>query len=333
MRPGRSFARGDGNAAPRPSIQTMRRFALALAFTSSLWGCKSRSSGPAADADAGPPDTYAPQPKPTSSTPVNEALPAASVQAYVNREHLPPYEGPTGSIEGTVTITGDPSPETKNRDYSKCPNGAEAYRKLFREGPPRPDGSRPVTDVLVAVTGYSGSYLPEQKPVRVVTIDDCMLSSRTIDMTVGPKLDIQNLMKDKIFAPAFVQIPSVLALVAPPKGDPVSLYPQAPGLLTLYDRFGAVSDYLSAEIYVLVQPLHAVTDLKGHYRIDGVPVGDMKVSGLLGVVQRQASKPATVHANVVETVDLQLEYKGPQVPDLGQPKAPPDGGKRHVNLN
>jgi len=328
----RSFARGDGFGAPRPWIQTMRRVALALMIGSGLWGCKGSSAG-APEGDAGPPDNYAPQPKPTSSTPTYEALPAASVQAFVNRDHLPPYAGPTGSIEGTVTLTGDPSPETKNRDYTKCPAGAEAYRKLFREGPPRPDGSRPVADVLVAVTGYSGAYLPEQRPARVVTIDDCKLSSRTIDVTIGQKLDIQNLMKDKIFAPAFVQTPSVLALVAPPNGDPVSLYPQAPGLLTLFDRFGAGSGYLSAEVYVLVQPLHAVTDLKGHYRIDGVPVGDMKITGLLGVVDRQASKSVTVRANVVETVDLVLDYKAPPLPDLGRPKTTTDGGTRHFKLN
>ncbi len=309
----------------------MRVVLFALWLAPALVACKGSGSG--AGDKAGPADTYAPQPTPTSSTPANPALPAASVQAFVNREHLPPYTGPTGSVEGTVTLVGDPSPETKNRDYSKCPRGAEAYKKLFREGPARPDGSRPVADVLVVVTGYSGAYLPEQREARLVTIDDCVLGSRTIDMTIGQKLDIQNRMADKIFAPAFVQTPSVLALVAPPGGDPVSLYPQTPGLLTLYDRFGAGSAYLSAEVYVLVQPLHAVTDLNGHYRMDGVPVGDLKVNALLGVVQKQATKPANIRANVVETVDLELEYKTPKVPDLGQAKPASDGGRPRVNLN
>jgi hypothetical protein len=316
-------ARSDGIAAPRPSIQRVRVVLVALALSSCLLACKGSSAG---GGDAGT-DTFAPQAKPTSSVPANETpLPAASVEAYVNRDHLPPYQGPTGSIEGTVTITGDPPPDTKNRDYSKCPQGAAAYKKLFREGPPRPDGSRPVADVLVAVTGYSGAYLPEQKPSRLVTVEDCVLSSRTIDVTIGQKIEFQNLMKDKIFAPAFIQTPSVLALVAPPAGDPVSLYPQAPGLLTLFDRFGAGSAYLSAEVYVLVQPLHTVTDATGHYRIDGAPVGEMKVNGLLGVIQKQATKSVTIRANVVETVDLQLAYSAPTLPDLGQPK-PIDGGR------
>lgn len=302
----------------------MRLVPFALAVALAAPACK--GSGSSAG-DGGGADNYAPQPKPTSSTPTTEALPAASVQAFVNRDHLPPYEGPTGSVEGTVTIKGDPAPDSKGRNFSKCPAGAAAYAKLFREGPPGPDGSRPVADVLVVVTGYGGAYLPEQRPARLVTIQDCAFSSRTIDVTIGQKIDIKNLMADRIFAPAFVQTQSVLALVAPPKGDPVSLYPQAPGLLTLYDCFGAGSEYLSGEVYILAQPLHTVTDLAGHYRIDGIPVGQMKVNGLLGVIERQASKPVQIRPNVVETVDLELTYKAPAV-------EPPhvDAGKRlHLN--
>jgi hypothetical protein len=235
-------------------------------------------------------------------------LSPAKVEAFVNPAHLPVYQGPKGSIEGTVTITGDPSPDTTSRDYAKCRDGQQAYGKLFREGPARPDGARPVADVLIAVTGYAGAYLPEPNPARTVTIDDCAMSSRTIDMTVGQRLDIKNLMKDKIFAPAFLQMPSPMALVAAPGADPVSLYPQAPHAYTLYDRFGAGSAYLTSEVYVLLQPLHAVTDLQGHYRIDGVPAGPLKVNGLLGVVQREATKMVVVQANVVQTVDLELTY-------------------------
>jgi hypothetical protein len=317
----------DGIVERRPSILTMRVIVVVLAVgvAAGLLSCKGSSAG---TADSGPPDTFAPQPKPTSSTPANASpLPAASVQAYVNRDHLPPYQGPTGSVEGTITVTGDPSPETKSRDFTKCPQAKEAFKHLFREGAARPDGSRLLPDALVAVTGYSGAYLPEQKEARLLTIDDCVPSSRTIDMTIGQKLQVQNLMKDKIFAPAFVQEPSMLALIAPPGEDPVNLYPHAPGVLTLFDRFGAGSGYLSAEVYVLVQPLHGVSDLKGHYRIDGIPVGDMKVNALLGVVQKEASKPVTIRPNVVETVDLQLEYKAPTLPDLGHARPAGDAGR------
>jgi len=270
-------------------------------------------------------ENYAPQPKPTSSAPVNATpFPSASVAAFVNPAHLPPYLGPTGSIEGTVTLTGDPSPETKNRDYSKCPEAEATYKKLFREGSPRPDGSRSVADVLVAVTGYSGTFLPEQKPARTVTIENCALTSRTIDMTMGQRLDIVNKTPQKVFAPAFMQTPTPSVMMASPDGDPVSLYPPAPHLYTLYDRFGSGSAYLTGEVYVLPQPLHTVTGLDGHYRLDGVPVGKLTVNARLGVIQQETSKPVDVKANVVQTVDLQLNYRAPptSVPPVSPAPAP-----------
>lgn len=301
------------NMLPRLAPLAAALFLGALASA-----CKGEGSSASSPGDAATADRHAPAP--ASSKPVVSAvLSPEQVASYVNPAHLPVYEGPTGSVEGTVTIVGDPSPDTRNRNYSKCPSGAEAYQKLFREGPPLPDGSRAVADVLVVVTGYSGAYLPEQKPNRNVDIEDCKFSSRTIDVTLGQNIVVTNKMNDKIFAPAFMQMPSALALIAPAHGDPVTLYPQAPGLLTLFDRFGAGAAYLTADVYVLVQPLHTVTDLAGHYRIDGIPVGEMKVNALLGVVQRQITKTVTVKPGLISSMDLQLAYKAPAPSDASAP--------------
>ncbi len=320
-------ARHDGIARRRPSISKMRRSFLLILLLSA---CKEHS------------DNYAPQTKPTSSTPANATpFPSASVAAFVNPAHLPPYVGPTGSVEGTVTLTGDPSPDTKNRDYSKCPAAEGTYKKLFREGVPLPDGSRPVADVLVAVTGYTGEFLPEQKRDRIATIESCALGSRTIDMTMGQRLNIFNKTPTKVFAPAFMQTPTPSVMMAAPGADPVSLYPPAPGLYTLYDRFGSGSGYLTGEVYVLAQPLHAVTDLAGHYRIDGVPVskygGKLTVNARLGVIQQEVSKPFEVKADLVQTVDLQLNYKAPTPAPaisapVGSPPAPSSSAVAPRNL-
>ncbi len=51
------------------------------------------------------------------------------------------------------------------------------------------------------------------------------------------------------------------------------------------------------------------------------------MNGLLGVIQKQATKSVTIRANVVETVDLQLAYAAPTLPDLGQPQPIGDGGR------
>jgi hypothetical protein len=281
-------------------------------------------------------DNYAPQPKPTSSSPANATpFPSASVAAFVNPGHLPPYVGATGSIEGTISVTGDPSPDTKNRDYSKCPEGEATYQKLFREGASRADGSRALPDVLVAVTGYSGAFLPEQKPARTVRIENCALTERTIDMTMGQRLDILNKTPKKAFALAFMQLPTPTVMMAAPDSDPVSLYPPAPHVYTLYDRFGSGSSYLTGEVYVLAQPLHTVTDLDGHYRIDGVPVGKLTVNARLGVIASETSKPIEIKANVVQTVDLGLTYKAPAaaapVPTPALTSSP-EAGTRAPNL-
>jgi hypothetical protein len=237
----------------------------------------------------------------------NLVIPAASVSAFRNPNNLPPYSGPTGSIEGTITVTGDPPPDTK-ADFSKCPLAQVEYGKLFREGQPRPDGSRPLADAIVGVTGYSGFYVPDPDPVRSISIEDCGFSSRTVDMTIGQTLEVQNKTK-RLYAPTLVQIDTPALMVATPGGDPVKLYPAKPGYYTLIDRIGA--DYMTANVYVVAYPLHAVSGLDGHYRIDGVPVGNLRVSARLAAIQKTTSAPIDVHANVVEHVDLQLNYRQP----------------------
>src|SRR5689334_21958384 len=52
--------------------------------------------------------------------------PTASVAAAVNPQNLPAYSGPTGSVEGTVTVTGDP-PAKEALDFSRCPDASKAW--------------------------------------------------------------------------------------------------------------------------------------------------------------------------------------------------------------
>jgi hypothetical protein len=303
---------------------------LALLFAAACKGTPPPPGSTASDAST-PADVQPPQAS-ASGQAVEPALSKEAVEAFANPAHLPVYQGPTGSIEGTITVKGDPSPDTKGRDYAKCPEGESAYKKLFREGPPRADGSRALADAIVSVTGYAGVYVPETKPSRVVSIEGCALANRAIDVTIGQRLQIENKMKDKIFAPAFLQQPSPLALVASPGGEPVFLYPQSPRVYTLYDRFGAGSSYLTGEVYVFREPLHAVTDVEGHYRIDSVPVGSLKVRALLGVSNTESSTNVEVRANVVQTVDLELTYTTPPpMPSLRPPADPPHGSDKRAD--
>jgi hypothetical protein len=69
---------------------------------------------------------------------------------------------------------------------------------------------------------------------------------------------------------------------------------------------------------VLRYPLHTVSDLDGHYRIDGVPVGKMSVRALHPTVASEAQAPVDILANVVSKVDITLEY----APNAKKPQAP-----------
>jgi hypothetical protein len=283
----------------RESLSLLLRVAGACAFAGALGACHSNPSEQASatrDAAARPVPTA-----PVNATP----LPAASVEAYVNPGHLPPYTGPTGSVEGTIRVDGPASPTMPGVDFSTCPAAAHTYGKVFREGPPGADGSRPLADVLVAVTGYAGYFVPERNEAEKLAIDDCAFSARTVAMTFGQRLEIAN-KTPELWAPSLAQTPMPVLMMATSHGDPVRLYPSHPGYFTLIDK--EKHAWAQADVYALLQPLHAVSDAAGHYRIDGVPVGKMKVNARLRVLQREASADVEVLANVVKTADLVLHY-------------------------
>jgi hypothetical protein len=296
------------------------RFALVVPMLAVLavGGCKKDS--PASDADAANgqlADATAVAPSaPAHGTP----MPLASIEQFVNPKKLPAYQGPTGSIEGTISVTGDPSPPV-DVDVHGCPGADRVYGKLFREGPPTHDGGRAVADAIIGVTGYAGFYIPERNEARTVTIDDCA-PPRVIDMTVGQRLEVKN-NTNQMWAPALEQAQLPALMVATPGSEAVRLYPPRPGHFVLIDKLAHT--YARSDVWVLMYPLHAVSDLQGHFRIDGVPVGKMTVSARLTTISQEASKEVEVLANVVQKVDLSVHYAAPK--DAGAPAAKADAGR------
>src|SRR5579859_1979436 len=106
---------------------------------------------------------------PTAAVGSSFPVPLASVEQVVNPQALPVYQGPTGSVEGTVYVLGPRAPNV-TVDVKKCPAALDVYGKLFREGPARADGSRPLADVAVVAVGYTGSYVPERSEAKQVSI-------------------------------------------------------------------------------------------------------------------------------------------------------------------
>lgn len=229
----------------------------------------------------------------------------AAVAALLNPSKLPAYTGPTGSIEGTITVEGDPAPEFK-ADFSACPDASKTWGHTFREGPELPDGKgRALADAIVVVTGYSGYYVPEKREAVPVTIEGCGYTKRTVTMTFGQRLEVENLSRDywtPLLEPGPVRVMRVLV----PRSDPVRFYPDKPGhwLLTDRERRYAVTD-----VYAFLHPLHASTDVAGQYRIDGVPVGKLKVGITHPQVGSSKELDVEVRENVVARVDGTLTFR------------------------
>jgi hypothetical protein len=263
----------------------------------------------------------APSAKDASATSASFPVPKASVDYVLNPQGLPPYDGLTGSVEGTVYVQGPASPDVPV-DTGRCPAALDTYGKLFREGPALPNGSRPLADAVVVVVGYGGHYLPERSEAKHVTIGaNCAYPSRTISLTFGQRLEVTNQTK-LLFGPIIDQLPSLAVMVAPPQetGDPVKLYPDKAGYFTISDR---MVPFIHEDLYVFRHPLHTVTDLAGHYRIDGLPLGALKVGAHHPGINADADAPIEVVAGLVRTVDLTMTYVPKAEKDKAATKPPP----------
>jgi hypothetical protein len=268
-------------------------------------------------------------PAPSSSVAAAEAgadevrspIPKELVDAVVNPEHLPAYSGPTGSVEGTILVVGPSAPEVKV-DVAQCPAALDTYGKLFREGTPAtPGGPRPLGDAVVIAVGYAGAYVPERRAAKQITISpNCVYPARTITVTFGQRLEVTNQSKVP-FAPRIEGDESPAVMMAAPlgMGDPIRLYPRRPGHAAMGD---IMQPFVRQDLYVLRYPLHTVSDVDGHYRIDGVPVGKMTVRSLHPTVASEAQAPVDILPNVVSKVDITLEY-APGAKKAAAPKGEP----------
>jgi len=223
------------------------------------------------------------------------------VSAAVNGKGEPPYNGPTGTISGSITVSGDSAPDMPELTAtipSDCADAKETYGKLFREGP-----GRALADVVVGVTGYSG-YVPEDAPAQVADANGCAWNSRTYVLTFGQSLDVRS-RDSRPYVPDLLGAKLKAQLVAVPRGEAIHLYPEQPGRYQLTDSMRL---FMMAEVLVVKFSTHAVTGLDGHYVIPRVPVGKVKVSALLPATMVQDEKEVEVHAGELVDVPITLAF-------------------------
>ena len=247
-------------------------------------------------------------------------VPDSEVKAMVNPDSLPMYAGPTGTIEGVVKVSGPAAPSTglPMTAFKDCPEAANEYGVRFRSGDmPEAGDARWLADAIVVVTGYSGFWVREKNDGVEVQIEGCGYRHRTITMTFGQRLEVKNLTNEFWTPVLEPKSPGAMMMAPPHNNDPVKLYPKRAGRHAVMDHD---RKYIVNDLMVFRHPLHAVTDMKtGHYKIEGVPVGKMRVTASHPEIENVASTLETVvEVGKTSIVNLTLNYAGePKPKDAG----------------
>jgi hypothetical protein len=237
------------------------------------------------------------------AAPVASGLPGANdrISKLVNPENKPAYAGPTGSVRGTITVTGDAAPvATAHLQQIKgnCPEARESYGHVFREGM-----LRALADVLVAVTGYDG-YVPAKEPKQVISARGCAFSTRTIALTFGQTLDIVS--KDReAYVPNLLGSHMKAQLLALPGGVGSTVYPPEPGHYVLTDD---IKLFMMADVFVVKFSTYDVTGLDGKYEISGIPTGKARISALLPATGAVVEKDIEIKAGAPLELALEIPF-------------------------
>lgn len=236
-----------------------------------------------------------------ADVPVSGALDPAKVTEVLNPQNLPAYDGPTASIEGTVRISGPRPPDKPMQIPVECESARGFFGPLFRKGP-----KGELADALVAVTGYGSVYVPAKSPAVMVEATDCTWDARTYALTYGQRLEVKNIGKTRGHVARLLGSRQSAMPIAIPGGAPVSMYPDTPGHMQLSD---ASNLFMAADVFIVRYPTTDVTDGAGHYRIDGIPVGEVTVNALLPATQASAQRVVTLKAGETAQVDFELTYE------------------------
>jgi hypothetical protein len=307
-------------------------------FATLVGGCKPRSSASSGPGDAGDgsaaaygvvfeagpflairiPDDSGPA---ASGIPV----PVSKVESTLNPQRLPPYTGPTATIEGVVTVSGDPVAKREITIPFACGEAYATYGKVAREGT-----GRTLADAMIAVTRYQG-FVPAKGDDQPVKIHGCAFDRRTVVLTYGQHLEVFNTDPKTSYLPTLVGANMPAQMAAMPHGDAVKLYPNEVGHYVLSDD--AKHDWMYADVFVVPFPTHAVTGLDGRYRIEGIPAGTVKVSMYAPVIDAQLhpdfgiesvtqEREIELKAGETTKIDFVLPYKTPK--PKPKPKIDPD---------
>lgn len=288
---------------------TPRAYLLSVVLLVSCKEGPPKLEGPATPTSASAVPSAEPSAMPAVSTELpGEKFPLNDKQIaqMVNPHNATEYTGPTGVVEGTITVKGDPPAMKSFMTLPKeCEASAKAiYAPVYRAGP-----KGELADALVGVIGVSGFVRPSRED-KVVTIKNCAIEPTVIDLNFGQRLMIGN--TDKM--PYMPQIPEKMLVrrLALQGQSPVPLLFTQLGAISMTWLAGAMpgTEVPSVTIFVIPNALHTVTNLDGKFRITGIPVGRARISAShLGM--DETIKDVMIEAGKELKVDLVMTYKDP----------------------
>lgn len=279
---------------------------------SSVVSCKEgppKLEGPAVSITALPsePEVVQPMKPNVTAGPEKEAFPLSdeAIQAIVNPGKATEYTGPTGAVEGTIVVKGDPPID---RTFQKLPTGCEdaprIHAPIYRAGP-----KGELADTLVAAIGYHGFVRPSRED-KTINIKGCSIEPAVIDISLGQRLLVGNL--DKM--PYMPQLPGKAPVrrLALPGMSPVPMFLTQPGAYGMTWLAGALpgSDVPTVMVFVLPNAIHQVTNLDGKFRLTGIPVGKARITASHFGMD-EAFKDIEVTAGSETKLELTLTYKRP----------------------
>jgi hypothetical protein len=225
------------------------------------------------------------------------------IAAVVNPGKATEYTGPTGVVEGTITVKGDPpSIRTFGNLPKGCAHAGEVHGPAYRAG-----AKKELADVLVAAIKVAG-YVRPSRDDKHVTIKDCAIEPTLIDLSLGQRLMITN-ADDQPYMPQ-VPVKMLVRRLAMKGMSPVPVFLTRPSAYALSWLLGGepnVASTPTATVFVLPNALHAVTGTDGKFRIAGIPAGKAQIFAS-HVDMPEASKDVEIKAGEVLKVDLVLNY-------------------------
>jgi hypothetical protein len=218
-----------------------------------------------------------------------------------------------GVIVGTVSLApGESLPEYPGADASLRTLMPAPARELPATCPQAGAALRPVTitadgllaGVLIAASEFTGGGEHEPRMLDVA-IRNCRLEPALIDASRGDRLRVTN--RDAFeFSPSFGPAREEHPLV---RDKPVVIPLGAAGVESIRCPLSAPCG--RTDVVTLNHPAHARTDARGHYRIEGFPIGQRVRLSAWHPLFEEASTQVWLEDGEVRRVDLQLVPRKP----------------------